>query len=380
MRVESAGRSLLQVNPAGLPVSAPQAPAHAMSAAGTVRRSIGPGGIPFIAISSPVQAAGRQIVLDVFAGRMTSDSAHFLQYCRNRILMQIMLAALSFALMGYWLTRQGLRPLQRLARQAETITVANLAARIGAAGAPSELMPVIHSFNAMLERLSKGFGQLGQVCADMAHDMRTPVNNVLGQTEVALSQPRAAGYYEVLLASNLEELQRLSKMMDSMLFLARSENADIAVERQTLDARTELERVADYFEGLAEERELRIAVMAEGGVFADAVLLRRALANLIANAVRYAEEGSTIRLKAEHGDDGTRIVVENQGQDIRPEDLDRVFDRFSRADSARSGSATSCGLGLAIVRTIMTLHQGRWSAKSGQGVTQFQLFFPSSAA
>jgi two-component system heavy metal sensor histidine kinase CusS len=211
----------------------------------------------------------------------------------------------------------------------------------------------------------------------MAHDLRTPINNLLGQTEVALSQRRTADHYELLLASNLEELQRLSKMTDNMLFLARSENADAEIERKTLEVSNELQHVAEYFEGLAEERELRIAVRGDGCIAADSMLLRRALANLIANAIRYADKGSVILLKSEKVAEGVTLFVENQGPAIDENHLARVFDRFYRVDPSRRGSSESSGLGLSIVRTIMSLHHGRWHAASDRGITRFSLFFPN---
>jgi two-component system heavy metal sensor histidine kinase CusS len=308
-----------------------------------------------------------------------TERSRLLTGYRDRILVWTSLAAILFALLGYLLVRHGLRPLRRLVAQTETVTVANLSARIEGAGVPRELMPVIVSFNAMLDRLDKGFTQLSQVSADMAHDLRTPINNLLGQTEVALGQRRTAEQYEMLLASNLEELQRLSRMTDNMLFLARSEQADAAIERRTLDVADELQRVADYFEGLAEERGLQIAVRGEGEIWADSMLLRRALANLMANAIRYAESGTAVSLQAERSSDGVTLTVENHGPTIEAHHLTRVFDRFYRADASRQDSAEASGLGLSIVRTIMTLHQGRWNAASEHGLTRFSLFFPGQS-
>jgi two-component system heavy metal sensor histidine kinase CusS len=285
-------------------------------------------------------------------------------------------AAGLFAILGYLLVRRGLRPLRRLAAQAGTVTVANLSARIDAVDVPRELSPVIAAFNAMLDRLEQGFTQLSQVSADMAHDLRTPIGNLLGQMEVALRQPRSVEQYETLLASNLEELQRLSRMTDNMLFLARAEHADTAIERSVLDVADELQRVADYFEGLAEECGLRIAVQGEGNIWADSLLLRRALANLIANAIRHADQGSVVILQSAREEGGVTLSVENRGTPIEAHHLARIFDRFYRADASRRGSSEASGLGLSIVRSIMTLHQGRWQAGSAEGSTRFSLFFP----
>jgi two-component system heavy metal sensor histidine kinase CusS len=161
-----------------------------------------------------------------------------------------------------------------------------------------------------------------------------------------------------------------------MLFLARAEHADTAIERSALEIVDELQRVADYFEGIAEERGLRIAVQGEGGIWADSLLLRRALANLMANAIRHADPDTVIVLRSEHHDGGITLSVENRGTPIEAHHLARIFDRFYRADASRGGSSEASGLGLSIVRSIMTLHQGRWLAGSADGWTRFSLFFP----
>lgn len=369
---------MIEVNPGRMPIPDIKPVAADMPLSlDDVQRSMDASGTPFIAVAAVTRVTDSRQDLQIIAGRVMTERTRLLESYRDRILLQISGAALLFALAGYLLVRRGLRPLRRLAMQTETITVANLSARIDGSDAPRELSPLIHSFNAMLDRLAAGFTRLSQVSADMAHDLRTPINNLLGQTEVALGQKRSVDQYEALLASNFEELERLSKMTDNMLFLARSEHADATIERKILEIPAELQRVADYFEGLAEERDLHIEVQGTGVVWADPMLLRRALANLMANAVRYADAGSTILLQAGEEDAGMVLTVENRGPTIADHHLARVFDRFYRADASRRGSADSSGLGLSIVRTIMTLHQGRGSATSAAGITRFSLHFPA---
>jgi two-component system heavy metal sensor histidine kinase CusS len=373
LRIEIGGRTVIHANSGGIALSS-----NERIPPNDIYRSENKERTPFIAMTTVAPATSMHPDIKITVGHITDESVQFLKDCRNRLLTQISFAALLFALSGYWLMRRGLSPLRGLAEKTETITIANLTARIDAAGAPRELSPVIDSFNAMLGRLHTGFSQLSQVSADMAHDLRTPINNLLGQTEVALGQTRNAEQYETLLASNLEELQRLSKMIDNMLFLARSENATTEIERRKLNVATELQCVAEYFEGLAEERGLDILIDADESVFADSMLMRRALANLVANAIQYADQGTTIRLQAAHSIHGTRLMVENHGPTIDEAHLMRIFDRFYRADASRRGSSTASGLGLSIVRSIMTLHHGTCNATSVQGITRFTLFFPST--
>jgi two-component system heavy metal sensor histidine kinase CusS len=335
-------------------------------------------GTPLIVVAAGARTAGPQRDLQIIAGRLMTERSRLLRSYRGQILLVACGAALLLALLAWLVARRGLLPLRRLAGQTGSIGMRNLSVRIGVAGAPQELLPLIDSFNAMLDRLERGFTQLSQVSADMAHDLRTPIGILLGQTEVALGQPRDAAYYEKLLGSNFEELQRLSRMTDNMLYLAHAEHAGNAIERKALAVADEFQRICEYFEGPADEREIRLACrIGADTVWADPMLLRRALANLLANAVRHADAGSEIALIAESSGDGVTLAVENHGATIAPEHLGRLFDRFYRTDAARAGAGGSNGLGLSIVRSIMAQHQGRWGATSSAGVTRFALFFPA---
>lgn len=372
---------LIEVNPGRVPI--PKVTPLAADAALTldaVQHSVDASGVPFGVLAATARTADPQRHLEIIAGRVMTERTRILENYRERILLLASTGALLAALAAFALVRHGLGPLRSLARQTDNIGVANLAARIDGAGAPRELAALIAAFNAMLDRLATGFAQLGQVSADMAHDLRTPIGNLLGQTEVALGQPRSAEYYENLLASNFEELQRLSRMTDNMLFLARSDHTDNVIERAVLEIDREFQRVADYFEGVAEERGLRIAIVGGGSVWADPMLLRRALANLLANAVRYADPGTTIVLSALAAPGGMALAVENEGPTIQERHLARLFDRFYRADASRRGSTDASGLGLSIVRTIMSLHRGHSSAVSADGCTRFTLYFPARKA
>jgi two-component system heavy metal sensor histidine kinase CusS len=369
---------LIEINPGNVPL-----PAIAPVAAGTalaltsVRRSFDAAGTPFAIVAANTRTAGPEQELEIIAGRVMSERTRMLASYRTRIVLLVAGGALLAALAALALVAHGLRPLRRLAERTATISIGNLAGRIDCRQAPRELAPVIDGFNAMLERLATSFAQLSQVSADMAHDLRTPIGNLLGQTEVALGQSRSVDYYENLLASNLEELQRLSRMTDNMLFLARSDHADATIARAVLDVGAEFERVADYFEGLAEERALRIVQDGAGQVWADPMLLRRALANLVANAIQYADPGTAIVLSALPSAAGVALCVSNEGPLIDEAQLARLFERFYRADTARRGSAQASGLGLSIVCSIMRLHGGHAQAASGAGTSRFTLVFPA---
>jgi two-component system heavy metal sensor histidine kinase CusS len=368
---------LIEVNPGriAIPDVAPVADGAALRIA-AVQHSVDARGTPFSAVAANLRIGQPARELRITTGRLMSERQRILDNYRQQIIWMSLGATVLAAAIAFALVRRGLRPLAALAAHAGAIGIDNLGTRLDAARAPRELAPLVASFNAMLERLAGGFARLGQVTADMAHDLRTPIGTLLGQTEVALGQERSADYYHALLVSNQEELQRLSRMTDNMLFLARSDHAATMIEPAWLDIATEFARIAEYFEGLAEERQLVIAFTGSGQVWADPMLLRRALANLLANAVHYADAPSTITLAAQHGAQGTVLRVENAGPSIDAQQLARLFDRFYRADTARRDSSQSSGLGLSIVRTIMALHGGSAQAASTGGMNVFSLNFP----
>src|SRR5258706_13260406 len=368
---------LIEVNPGhtAVPDVAPVAANEVLSLA-AVHHSLEKDGTPFVVVSATALTADPQRELQIITGRLMTERTRMLQDYRERILILASGAALLTALLAYWIARRGLLPLHRLASQTASIGIRNLSVRIDNTHAPREVLPLIDAFNGMLDRLEISFMQLSQVSTDMAHDLRTPIGNMLGQTEVALGQRRNVEYYENLLGSNFEELQRLSKMTDNMLFLARAEHADNAIERKPLDVADELQRIGEYFEGPAGERDIRLVFRGGGEVWADPTLLRRALANLLANAVRYADPGTEIILFSEQGESGTTMIVESTGPTIEAHHLARLFDRFYRADASRRGSSDASGLGLSIVRSIMSLHQGTWNATSSNRTTRFTIFFP----
>jgi two-component system, OmpR family, heavy metal sensor histidine kinase CusS len=368
---------LITVNPGNRPIPHPSPlPADAPLMLDAVHHTRAADGTPFIYVAAAVSDKGGLHNVQIVSGRLLTERTRLLEQYRQQIVLLASVAALIVALVAFGLTRHGLRPLRQLAEHTRSIGVSTLSTRIETRMAPPELDALMAGFNGMLDRLDRGFSQLKQVSADMAHDLRTPIANLLGQTEVGLGQPRDHAYYQRLLGSNFEELQRISKMIDNMLFLARTEHADTAIEFKEIPLAREFGRLHEYFEGLAEERDLTLAWHGEGDVTADPLLLRRALANLLANAVRFAEPGTEIRTAGEQSADETMLYVENHGVTIAPEHLERIFDRFYRVDASRYRSAESNGLGLSIVRSIMTLHGGRWHASSVNGVTRFTLSFP----
>ncbi|KAA1013761.1 heavy metal sensor histidine kinase [Paraburkholderia panacisoli] len=324
----------------------------------------------------------------VLVARNMSDRWLLLDRYRDKLHLAGVAGVLLAMLLGYLLIRAALRPLRDIAASASLVTVNRLDTRIAVARVPSELVALVASLNAMLERVDQGFQRLSRFTADLAHDMRTPLANMRGAAEVALARPRSVDEYEALLASNLEECDRLSRMIENVLFLARAEHPQFVKHMREFDAARELTHIADYFEGIAEEANVRVSVSGAARLTADLELFRRAVSNLLANAIRYTPPNGEIVLDAQASADTVRITVSNQGQPIAAGDLERIFDRFYRVDPSRSalpssglsqGSTGSTGLGLAIVRTIMELHGGSAHAESDARSTRFVLTFRRGA-
>ncbi|PTQ76343.1 heavy metal sensor kinase [Nitrosospira multiformis] len=191
------------------------------------------------------------------------------------------------------------------------------------------------------------------VSADLAHELRTPINNPRGEAEVALSRPREAPEYREILASSLEEYDRLSRVMDSLLFLARADNAQAMITRSRIDVRTEVTKVINFYEALAAEQKVRVTCMGDGTMDADPILFRRIISNLLSNALRYTPGGGEVAFSIQCIDSGIEVVCRDSGAGIAQEHLSKIFDRFYRVNPSRNTKKEGAGLGLAIVKSIV---------------------------
>ena len=288
-----------------------------------------------------------------------------------------LVGTLASALLAWLVARRGLAPLAQLAARAEQVTAQRLGARLALADAPREVHGLADSINRMLERLEESFRALEQFSADIAHELRTPLNNLLLQTQVTLSRPRGEAEYREALHSNLEELERLQRMVLDMLFLARADRGMIDLRAEPIALRPEIEGVSEYFEAAAAERSQVITVHGEASLEADRSLLRRALNNLLSNAVRYSPRGAAIDVAIDGDERECRVTVSNPAETIPQEELRRLFQRFARRDDSRGRSLEGVGLGLAIVESIMKLQGGALRARSENGLLRFVLAFPA---
>ncbi|PXV55880.1 heavy metal sensor signal transduction histidine kinase [Dyella jiangningensis] len=318
-------------------------------------------------------------LITIIVARSLADRQLLLRHYQRDMVRRLLAGMAAAILLGYLLIRQALRPLRTLAGQAATISAHNLGTRLSASNAPPELHALTATLNDMLSRLEEGFSRVWRFTVDLAHDLRTPIGNLRGTNEVALTRPRTSEEYQALLGSNIEECDRVSRMIENVLFLARAESPQFALQRSVFDVGDELQLIGDYFEGIAADAEVDIRVAGHARLLADRDLFRRAVGNLLSNALRYTPRHHAIDVRVEEAPGAIRILVENPGDGIAPEHLDKLFDRFYRVDRARGDSAHSAGLGLSIVRSILDLHGGRVTAESEpSGTTRFTLWFPTA--
>jgi two-component system heavy metal sensor histidine kinase CusS len=314
--------------------------------------------------------------LTLIAGKTLTERNRMLAGYRSTLWWALVVGAIISGSVGWLVSRWGLRPVRQLSKDVESIRTNNLDIRLQPLDRYPELSQLTHRLNEMIARLEAGFTKLARFSEDLAHEMRTPLNNLVGQTQQCLSRPRDSADYEALLLSNLEEYERLARMINSMLFLARAEKGDPEIELETVAVHALVKRLFDYFSDIAEEHRIALVNKTDGTLKASPDLLQRALANLIDNALNHTEEGGTIIVTSVHEEGTSHLSVFNSGKPIAEEHLDRVFDRFYRCDPARQNASQTGGLGLAIVDSIMKGHGGYAEVRNVSGGVEAIIAFP----
>ncbi|MFS2197267.1 heavy metal sensor histidine kinase [Pseudomonas sp. Pseusp3] len=302
---------------------------------------------------------------------------HFLQRMQHLIWLTVGLSALATALLGAWAARSGLRPLRRISAVASGVCAQSLNSRLPEDNMPPELAEMAHNFNAMLGRLDDSFQRLSAFSADIAHELRTPLSNLLTHTQVTLTRPRPIEDYREALHSNLEELQWMAQLVNDMLYLAKADHGLLIPKRESLELAEEADLLLEFFAPLAEDAQVRLSREGLGRMEGDRSMLRRALSNLLDNALRFTPAQGTVQVTIDEQADCLSLRVENSGDGIDPQLLPRLFDRFYRADPARrEGSSEHAGLGLAITRSIIRAHGGQIRCESERGWTRFVIELP----
>ncbi len=314
--------------------------------------------------------------VDVVVAVETTETYKLLREQAAAAVIIALLGTVASAVLAWFVAKRGLAPLAQVAARAGQVTAQRLGARLDLTDAPKEVHGLADSINRMLERLEESFATLEQFSADIAHELRTPLNNLLLQTQVTLTRPRSADEYQEALHSNLVEIERLQRMISEMLFLARADRGMIELHLEDIDVGAEARSVADYFEIAAAENGQSITISGEARQRGDRMLLRRALTNLLSNAVRYSPDGAAIRVKIESDPGNLTITVSNPCGDISAPELQRLFSRFARRDGSRGRTVEGSGLGLAIVESIMKAQGASMEGHSEGGEITFILRFP----
>jgi two-component system heavy metal sensor histidine kinase CusS len=314
-----------------------------------------------------------QIGLDI------SRRERLLAHYRHQLILTLMVGMVLSASAAVLVARRGMRPLVNITQAAQRVTATQLHERIGPVAWPRELLALTTTFDAMLDRLEDAFTRLTQFAADLAHELRTPINNLMGEAEVALSRSRSPAEYQQVLESSLEEYGRLARLIESVLFLARADSPEMCLHYQTLDVRKECDTVLAFHEAVAEDAGVAVRCAGSGSIQADPLLFAWAVSNLLANALQYTPHGGQVVLAVTTlPDRSTTLCISDTGTGIAPEHVPHLFERFYRADPARSPARPGMGLGLAIVQSIMTLHHGTVTLESvlGHGTTVTLTFPP----
>jgi two-component system heavy metal sensor histidine kinase CusS len=304
---------------------------------------------------------------------------NFMKAFRHNLWTAIAVGILLTIILGWIAARRGLAPIREMTNVAKGISANHLGDRLPTRTIPMELVDLSNAFNEMLTRLETSFLKLSDFSADLAHELRTPISNLMTQTQVAISKDRSADEYREILYSSLEEYERLARMIADMLFLAKAENGLIVPNMEQVDLAAEVRAIFGFYEAFADEKNVKLSMNGHAFVKGDKLMLRRAISNLLSNAIRHTPAGETINVHLNQGDlDGSaKFSIENPGENIPSEHLPRLFDRFYRVDSSRQKSSDGAGLGLAITKSIIDAHHGAISVFSENNLTKFEVALAS---
>jgi two-component system, OmpR family, heavy metal sensor histidine kinase CusS len=308
-----------------------------------------------------------QIALDITSPIKIDEANH------KKIIVFLIIEVLLFTGIIVLIVKVGLRPLEDMVKVADQITINTLVENIIPTEKwPREVRKLATSFNSMLERLAVAFSRLSQVTSDMAHEIRTPINNFMGEAEIALSKERSPEEYRDVLASGIEECDRLSRLVNSLLFLAHAEDPTGSINRSLFDPLKEIKDILSFYEPQIEGKRAEVSCCGNGMLNADPLLFRQAVSNLLMNALNYSHDGVKINISIQETKNRyLDVIVTDTGYGIEEKDLTRIFDRFYRIDRANSIHSEGSGLGLSIVRGIMELHGGSIliASRPGEGTT-----------
>ncbi|MFZ2825148.1 heavy metal sensor histidine kinase [Hydrogenophaga sp.] len=329
---------------------------------------------PLLTASNGPSAGGSPMQLLIALD--TGHHVHFMQLLSQTLALYSLGAILVSGMLGWWAARGGLAPLRIMKERAMTVTAQKLDQRMPVEAVPVEFADLAESLNTMLGRLQSDFRRLQDFSSDLAHELRTPINNLLTQTQVSLAQRRDAAAYQDILASNAEEFQRLARMVSDMLFLAKTEHGIELPHREAISLDREVLALFDFYDAVADEKHIRLVITGQAQITGDRLMVRRAISNLLSNALRHSPADAEVLVSIKERAGEATLCITNSGMTIAPEVLPRLFDRFFRVDKSRSHpESDGTGLGLSITQAIMAAHGGSVSVSSSKGNTSFCLSF-----
>lgn len=319
--------------------------------------------------------------LEVLAAIDTEHHEEFLTELRDKLLVYAVLAVAASGLLGSLAAHQGLAPLRAMRAKAAAVSGHQFSERMPVDAVPVEMADLATELNGMLDRLQADYQRLAEFSSDLAHELRTPISNLLTQTQVALSTKRDAPTYRNILASNAEELERMARMVADMLFLAKAERGMPLPHGERFSAAHEVQALLEFYDAVAEDKGLQLSVSGDGEIDGDRLMFRRAVSNLLSNAVRHGDPGTPVAVVIETHAASVSVSVANTADDIPAAVLPRLFDRFFRGDPSRAHPASEgAGLGLSITKAIVQAHGGSISVTSQDRTVRVEMRFPAAAA
>jgi two-component system heavy metal sensor histidine kinase CusS len=340
-----------------------------------------PNGTTYLLISAWAQAGSSQDDKRLIQAALNiSREVEIIQDYKAKVLIMLVVGILLSAVTGFIISRRGMRPIQDITKVVNKIRSTKLNERLNPSKWPMELTELAASFDEMLANLDDSFKRLSQFSSNLAHELRTPINNIMGEAQVTLSRPRSNTEYRQHIELNLEEFDKLSHIIESLLFLAKAESSDIKLDCALFNVAAEIKTILDYYEALIEQRRLTVSCHGSASLHADPVLFRRVISNLLSNAIKYSNSGGKVDiLIKETFDNFVTVCVSDAGIGISMDDISRIFDRFYRSSGAKKVDPKGAGLGLAIVKSIMNIHRGTVTIKSDLAKgTSVCLTFPAN--
>lgn len=321
----------------------------------------------YLLVQSPIflknKAKGSvQILLNIsYQHSVVSDS--------KKLLLTLLIGTICAFLFGFLIANRGIKGLYALVDAAKKTTISTLGQRLETKKLPKELFELGLAFNQMLDRIEHSHSRLKQFSSDLAHELRIPIQNLMGETEIALGNSDSIHNPSLLLRSNLEEFQRIASIIENILFLARAENPSLDIEKEAIHVNKEIQIVCDYYELLAEQKNIALSLRCHGDavIKANAAMFKRMIGNLLANAIHYTNPLGSIHFSITSLETQVRIILSDSGIGIASAHIPKLFDRFYRVDASRANHSGGTGLGLPIVKSIMEIHQGHIEIDSQPG-------------